>query len=195
MAGSMVPPPPPATHVRSSLIVSSLQSLRARHHFEAYVERLPAAERDVIPNIAAGIWLPMQTAMTHYEACEALGLSPDEQVALGVAVGDRVQGSFLGVALRAANGMGVTPWIPLGNVERLWGRVFQGGGGVEIVKLGPKEATCRFRGLPIMEVPYVRNGWRGVFVAGMQPFCTKAYAIEVPRERKPLGAVYRLSWA
>jgi hypothetical protein len=195
MAASRVPPPPPATHVRSSLIVSSLQALRARSHFDAYAQRLPALERDVLPNIAAGLWLPMGLAMTHYEACEALGLPAEEQVALGAAVSDRVQGSFLGLFLRAANGVGITPWIPLGAADRLWGRVFQGGGGVEIAQLGPKEATCRFRGLPIMDIPYVRNGWRGVFVAGMQPFCAKAYAVELPRERRPLGAMYRLSWA
>jgi hypothetical protein len=199
-----LPPPgaPPAagprgivTHVRSSLVLSSVQSIRARSLFDAYAEKLAPEERNAILESASSDWLTMKTARAHYEACDALGFTLAEQISIGGEVGDKVQKSFLGILLRAARSAGVTPWVVLGHLDRIWTRVFDGGGGAVMTRLGPKEATVRFVGLPIIDVPYLRNAFRGAFVAATDPFCEKSYVQELPAKRVPGGVVYRLSWA
>ncbi len=175
------------THVRSSLVLSSVQSIRARSLFDVYVRKLTPEDRGAILESASSDWLTMKLARAHYEACDALGLTLAEQIAIGGEVGDKVQKSFIGLLLRAARSAGATPWIVLGHMDRIWTRVFNGGGGAVVTKLGPKEATVRFVGLPIIDVPYLRNAFRGAFVAATAPFCEKSYVQELPAKRVPGG--------
>jgi hypothetical protein len=159
------------------------------------VTKLDAAHKDAILSVCAGVWLPMSVAMAHYRACDALGLPISEQVALGRSVGDRVQGTFLGTVLRAAKGVGATPWAALENVDRLWDRTFQGGGGATLVRMGPKEAISELIGLPALAVPYFRHAYRGAYLAAIELFCSKGYVLEVPKDRVLTSATFRLSWA
>ena len=56
---------PEATRVRSTLLLSSLQSLRTRGLFERYVAVLDAAHRDAMLEAVAGAWLPMAVGIAH----------------------------------------------------------------------------------------------------------------------------------
>jgi hypothetical protein len=183
------------TRVRSSLVLSSVQSVRARGLFDAYAGKLEDADRVAILQSTGSDWLTMRLAQAHYLACDALGLTLAEQIAIGQEVGDRVQKSFLGLLLRAARSAGVTPWVLLDHVDRIWARVFDGGGGALVTRHGPKEATVRFVGLPVIDVPYLRNAFRGAFLAATEPFCEKSYVQEIAARRTPGGCIYRLSWA
>ncbi len=184
------------TQFRSTLLTSSLKSIRDRGHGERYLALLPERHHDAVRACIAGVWLPLDLGLAHYDACEALGLSSQEQMAIGQEVGMRIQGTFLGTMLKLAKGAGVTPWLCLGQYQRLWDRLMVGGG-VTVTKLGPKEARLECVGFPFARIPYFRTAFRGVNISSCELFCTKAYAEEISRLSAPMahGSVgYRLSW-
>ena len=184
-----------ATEVRSTLLLSSIQSLRQKGLGGRYEANLSPEVRETVLTCVAGVWLPMTVGIAHYEACNALGLSLTDEVAMGYQVGERIQGSLVGLLVRAAKGAGTTPWTLLTNVNRLWDRVFQGGAGVSVTQVGPKEARVDLVGLPLLHVPYFRHAYRGTFLAAVELFASKAYVTEVGRRGEASGATYRVSWA
>ena len=184
-----------ATRVRTTLIVSSLQSLRKRGLHDRYLELLPTEHHGVMRSMIAGQWVPMRVAEAHYEACEALGLDRREVNAIGREVGDRIEGTFLATMVRMAGTVGATPWTALSYVDRLYDRIFAGGGGAGVYKLGPKDAEAHFVGVPVCRTAYFRIAMAGVFEVGAELFCTKAYAKEVPAQTTSVGAVLHVAWA
>ena len=104
---------PLATQVRSTLVASSLRSVRGHGFYDRYVALLDPGWRDAVLHAVAGVWLPLAAGVAHYKACDALGVSPAEQMEIGREVGDRIQGTFLASMVRVAKGAGVTPWDAL----------------------------------------------------------------------------------
>jgi hypothetical protein len=184
-----------ATHIRTTLLVSSLQSLRKRGSFDDYMRLLPQEHHMTITSMIAGQWLPIEIGLAHYQACQGLGISKPEAVAIGREVGDKIHGTFLATMVRMAGTAGGTPWIAMSFVGRLYGRLFQGGGGVTVVKVGPKDARVTFVGYPVARIPYYRQAMSGVFEAGMDLFCAKAYVNDVASECTDTTAVLDLAWA
>jgi hypothetical protein len=180
-----------ATAYRSTWVVSSLQTLRERGHFDRY-DRALRTHREEILGTVAGVWLPMAVARAHYEACEAVGLDADEQFEMGLAVGDRAQGSVLATVVKTARGAGVTPWTILPLVDRLWRRGANAGAGA-VFRLGPKEARVEFVGCELFDIPYFRHAFRGVLYGIVARFCTKQYVHDVA-PRPPGEAIFRLQW-
>lgn len=154
-----------ATHVRSTLIQSSLASLTVCGHLERYRAVVSPRYRDTIFGAIAPSWLPIDVALAHYEACEALELSEPQMLAIGEATGDRMQGPFMETLTRAARNMGVTPWVLLKRFDVLWGRLLQGGS-FELTKVGPKDLTIEVRNALLPRIPYFRAGFCGVVRAG-----------------------------
>ncbi|MEY4550482.1 MAG: hypothetical protein RL685_6677, partial [Pseudomonadota bacterium] len=66
----------PITAIRSTLITSSLASLRLRDLLPQYEAAQQSAHRETILRCVAGEWLPLEVGFAHYRACDALGLSP-----------------------------------------------------------------------------------------------------------------------
>src|SRR5438105_4462485 len=99
--------------VRSTLIASSLRSIKLRKHFDAYEANLDPAHKTAVLESVAGTWLPTEVAIAHYEACDKLGLSSAEQVEIGTEVADKVHGTLLGAMVRMASGAGVSPWTAI----------------------------------------------------------------------------------
>src|ERR1700683_8962 len=79
------------SRVRGTLLLSSLRSIRARGILDRYVTALPGADRETIQSMVATTWLPMDLALAHYRACDALKLSAHEQIEIGREVGANVQ--------------------------------------------------------------------------------------------------------
>ena len=183
----------PATQFRSTWVVSSVQSLREHGHFERYVALLPSSLREPIVSAIAGVWLPMPTVRAHYDACDQLHLGTDAQILMGRAVGERVKGSLLSTAVRAAKGAGITPWIVLPQFHRLWMRGADGGAAA-VFRLGPKEARAEFVGCELFDVGYFRHAFRGVLVALTSLFCETAFVHELAH-RSPSECAYRIQWA
>jgi hypothetical protein len=182
------------THLRSTLVASSLESLRRRNLMDRYGELVVPEHKEAILSTVAGLWLPIDVGLAHYEAVDRLGFTIEEQAAIGAEVSHKIHDTFLGVVMKMATNAGVTPWTLLPKGNQLFGRVFQGGGGTRVVKLGPKEARADIVGIPLLAVPYFRNAIRGLYQAGISVFCTRCYVHEIGR-RSPTAITLRLSWA
>lgn len=184
-----------AKQMRSTLVASSFESLRRRNLMDRYRELVDPAHRDTLLSSVAGLWLPIEVGMAHYDAVDRLGFSAEEQAGIGAEVSHKIHDTFLGVVMKMATNAGVTPWTLLPKGNQLYGRIFQGGGGTRVVKLGPKEARAEIAGVPILTIPYFRNAIRGLYQAGISVFCTRCYAHEIPRRSAaPTSIALRLSW-
>jgi hypothetical protein len=182
---------PPVTRVRSTMLLSSLRSLRTRGLLDRYLERLPRDFHEPITGAVAGTWLDVDVAMAHYRACDALGLGVQDQVAMGEAVGEAVNGTFLRTVFHIARTAGITPWTALKQYTKLWERLFDGGD-VEVDKLGPKEALVQMYGLPLFAIPYIRVAIRGMHQTGFALFCTKCYMTDL--SSTATSHAYRAAW-
>jgi hypothetical protein len=167
-----------ATHVRSTLLQSSLATLRMRGHMERYLQLVDPVYRDeIIGSIAPG-WLPIALGDAHYRACDALELGNDELLEIGEAVGDRMQGPYMDTLTRTARNLGVTPWLLLKRFDALWGRLFQGGS-FELTKVGPKDLTIEIRGARLSSSSYFRRGFCGVVRAGYKYVGVRAAYVKI----------------
>ena len=183
-----------AHEVRSTLLTSSLRTVRERGLLDRYLAALPPEHHETLVTGIAGVWLPMDVGVAHYRAMDCLGFSAAEQVKIGMIVADRVHGTFLGTMVRLASSAGVTPWTAVGYSQKLYDRLFRGGGGIAAFKLGPKEARVELAGMPLADIAYWRNGMRGMYQAGCELFCTKAYVTELPTKAS-LSTNARIAWA
>jgi hypothetical protein len=69
------------------------------------------------------------------------------------------------------------------------------GGGVCLIKLGPKEARLETANNPLFSKGYFRNGYRGIVCAGTELFCERAYAVELPKYTDETRQGLKVSWA
>jgi hypothetical protein len=182
---------PPVTRVRSTLLASSLKTTRSRGLYERYLEHVPVAHRDAILNAVAGSWLDIEVAAAHYRALDALDLPVADQVAMGGAVGDTINGTFLRTVVHLARNVGITPWTALKQYTKLWERLFDGGD-VEVDKLGPKEALVQMHGLPLFSIQYIRLALRGMHQTGFMLFCNRCYMTDLGST--PTSHAYRAAW-
>ena len=183
-----------ATHVRSTLIASSIASLRRHDLFDRYQELLPSSYREAVLSSVAGVWLPMAVGRAHYDTCDRLGLSMQEQVRIGTEVSAKIHETFLGTVVRMAKQAGVTPWLLLARGHHMYSRLLDGGGGLRVIKYGPKEVRTDWRGVPLLDIPYFRHAMRGIYHAAVSMFCVQAYVVELPRESGPGRGALRVSW-
>lgn len=179
--------------VRGALLASSILSLRAHGHYERYLDGLASGDREKLVGAIASEWIDVDTALAHYGACESLGLSTQEQRAIGEEVGDRAQKTFFAVLIRSARTAGVSPWTAFSYVHRARERMYKGGD-VSVVKVGPKEARITCTGLPFARIPYFRNGFLGVQAAGLRLFAAKVYVRELAARGDATTFVTGISW-
>lgn len=163
-----------ATEIRSTLIASSLQSLKARGHGDRYSELLPDEHRDTILHCIAGQWFPMAVGFAHYETCDRLALTMEQQREIGEDVSRRIHETFLSVMLQVAKGVGVTPWTVLSKGNQIFARMAKGGG-TQVRKIGPKDATIEIAGLPLLDIPYFRNATQGIYQVAIGMFAKRAH--------------------
>jgi hypothetical protein len=156
-----------ASAVRSTLLQSSLATLKTLGHFERYLKLVSPVHRETIVGTIAASWLPIEVGVAHYEACQNLQLSDEQLLVIGELVGDRMQGAFMETLTRAARSMGVTPWVLLKRFDVLWGRLFQGGS-LQLTKVGPKDLLIEIAGASLPRFEYFRYGFCGVVRAGFK---------------------------
>jgi hypothetical protein len=185
----------PVTAVRSTLITSSQTSLRERDLFDRYHALLVAPHRQKLLNLVAGEWLPLDIALAHYQACDGLGLATEEQVAIGKDVSRRVCETFLGLVVKAARGVGMTPWTLLSKANTMQSRLCVGGG-VRVTKLGPKAARVELARMPHLMIPYVRQGVVGLYAGAVELLSSNVTARIVKTESaEPTRLlVLRIDW-
>ena len=174
------------SHVRGTLLASSMQSLRSRGLFERYSALLPHSYRDRVLNSVAGEWLSTEIALAHYNTCDALGLSLEEQLGMGHDVSKRTHETFLGLIVKMARGMGVTPWVVFPKINSLYMRIFRGGS-IQITRLGPKDAKVQTIGLTPLGITYFRNAYLGMYEAGVGMFASNVQVRPLPLAASPPG--------
>lgn len=178
-------PIPPATSIRSTVLQSSLASLRLRGHFDDWNSKIEPRFRATIVESLAPSWMPIEVAIAHYSACEALALPISEQIAMGEAVGNRIQGSFMATLMKSARAAGFDPLVLLGQFDRLFARLFQGGS-VQVVQTGPKDLDIEIRGVPLTRQAYFRVAFTGVVRAGFVFAGVKAAYVKQESYSAPL---------
>ncbi len=180
--------------VRSTLIQSSLTTLREHGFFEAYATHLNPRYREAILQSLAPEWLPVDVAVAHYAACDALDLSHSQLLGVGESVGNRIQGTFIGTLVKRARTIGLTPWVPFGQFDRLWQRLMQGGA-VALYKMAPKDAAIDVRNLPLARFAYFRAGFCGVIASGAKLGAGRAVTVKVIDDRDvEARVVFKVSW-
>jgi hypothetical protein len=183
----------PLSSVRSTLLISSLETLKELGHHAAYFAQLSPPQAETIRSLVAATWVPVDVAAMHYTACDRLGLLATEQVEIGRRVGLRIQDTF-GTILAIAKGAGATPWTYLAQLGRLHSRIAVGGG-VAVYRVSAKEAIMEFAKVPIFRIPYFRNALRGVHQSLADLFCTKAYAKVRSCTADGMSISYTIAWA
>lgn len=168
----------PASAVRSTLLQSSLSFLRARGHFERYYELLEPRYRETIVQSMAPTWMPIEVALHHYAACDALRLSAAEQAAIGESVGKRVQGTLISSFMRAARDAGVTPMFYLSRFDRLYKRLIQGGS-AQVTRTGPKDVEVELWGARLPHYQYFRVAFNGLCRASLFFFGSRGFVRQV----------------
>ncbi|MGH7297457.1 MAG: hypothetical protein ACRELB_21150 [Polyangiaceae bacterium] len=184
----------PLRRVRSTVIISGLSELRARGHYERYLAGLEPAMREAIVAAIAGTWLPVEVATAHFGGVDALGLGADESFDIGAASARRFQQTLWGTLIRVAIAGGADPWLILGAYDRLWARVFDGGG-FRVQQIGPKDATIEIRAVPLCRFAYFRDALRGVNTSGLGILARSLYVRELPHRTNATGMCLRASWA
>jgi hypothetical protein len=191
----LVPATPlvPLARVRSTLLVASLQRVREMGREPDYLRRLPDIHRRAILESVAGTWLAVDVAVAHYEACEALGLTDEQQVDVGRVVGTRLRGTLLGTVVRMAKEGGVTPWAVIPHFARFWSRLFEGSALLGW-KAGPKEARIECAAMPLVDIRYFRNALRGQAQGILDLFCQRSYVTQIPGRSRGGWMGLRLQW-
>jgi hypothetical protein len=184
----------PVTAVRSTLIQSSLESLRKRGHYDRYLTLVDARHRSRILETIAAEWLDMNLAVAHYQACDGLGLEHDELLAIGEGVGEYIQGTFVAMIVRRARVLGLTPWVPLAQFQRLWDRLMTGGG-VSLVRTAANEARAEVCLLPLARFDYFRAAFCGVIGSANKLGAGKNVKVRVlPSVQHEQRCTFRCSW-
>ncbi|HEX8791317.1 MAG TPA: hypothetical protein VF765_10245 [Polyangiaceae bacterium] len=186
-------PVPPMRHQRSTLLQSGMATLREAGLYEAYVGVAPRAVREEIEGAVAGMWIPIETAVEHYLACDKLGLSSESVSKLGRATFDKSKGLLLGAATSLARGAGVSPLTLAPHLQRFWLRGYDGGG-VQATRLGPKELRLDVIASPVLKSAYFRAALRGLCTALFELVTRRVY-VHLDAARGPDTAVMlRVQW-
>jgi hypothetical protein len=184
---------PLASMVRSTVLLSSQRALRTRGLFDRYLTFVDATRRDQMRVMTAGAWLPVDHALAHYKACDALALDRETIHAIGAESGRFLNETLLTIVAKLSKQAGVTPWAPFAHVNRMAARTWRGAS-CGVFKLGPKEARVEWIGLQVAAIPYFRVAFAGFIQGIVTLFTTTFFIRELPRYCSATTLGYRCSW-
>jgi hypothetical protein len=186
---------PNVTHVRGTLIVGSWENLREIGLHERYEAMLPASHRDALLYAIASSWIPIDVALVHYHTCDLLELDHAQITRIGELTARRIIDTFLGRALRIAREAGASAyWQLLRNNERIYDRMYQGGG-VTVLQTGPKDVWLENTGQPLAGCRYWRNSYLAYMEALGNAFAKVAFVKLVrPRSQSTHAIAVAGSW-
>jgi hypothetical protein len=180
-------------HVRSTMLLSSRSALSRSGSFDAYEAKLSPATRAALTEMVAGTWLPIELALEHYAACDALQLSHTSQQSLGRTNADLIRGTLMGTVARIARTAGSTPITIIEQMPRFWARIFDGGSVTNQVR-GPKEADLFVTADPVLRSEYFRHGLLGFAEMMLGLMTTRLYVRVHAFDVREAKVVFRAQW-
>jgi hypothetical protein len=181
----------PVTAVRGTLLLIDWRWLREHGLFEAYAVAL-GKSRPLLDADAAD-WVPCPLGLAHWEALDALGLSREQQVAMGTFMGEHAHNIVLATLVRLAGKLGMSPWPALSQCHKLWMRSWRGGG-MAAYRTGAHSARIEVLEASVVESRCFRTGIVGTIVSGIAPFCRRPVVVEDADARTPTSISLRVSW-
>jgi len=154
----------PVTAVKNGLLLASLDQLQTSGMYERYAAVVPPHVPVQIRASLALNWAPVELALEHYGACDAMLLGAEAVQGIGSGVGDRVQGTSLVSAAKNHQEPGTDLWAALPPMHRMWARYYQGGS-AQALRLGPKEMEVELLGFVLNKFRYFRQGQLAVINA------------------------------
>lgn len=176
---------------RGTILALEWRGLRQLGLYESYLEAIDPARRDELLTPTPGMWVPADIMHLHYQTVDDMYLDPEDIRQIGWGVGNGAHGAFLGTLVRLAGTLGVTPWFPLKQANKLWSRSWRGGS-VAVHRLEPQLAHLTFFDIGLCQYRYFRFSMEGVIAAAITPFCTKLDVRE--RTAAPTMASFRIEW-
>jgi hypothetical protein len=190
------PGSPIVTAVRGSLGVGVKKLLGATGHYERYLALLPEENREAAKYALATSWVPAAQAMMHQQTVDALDLTDKQVQEMGQVLGGYILDNLFASVLRAARNAGAEAgaWMCLKHADRVWNRVYQGGG-VSVIQTGPKDAIIEVHGLPFAESPTFRV-MHCAFLRGIVMLVARTCIAKVTKAREPRRGTLAvaLSW-
>jgi hypothetical protein len=180
-------------HVRSTILLASVDNLRHLGHFDEYLLHLPKPHHPAVLDSVAAMWTPIDAASAHYAAIDALALPVSTQTKMARRAMERVGGTLLGTSISVAREAGATPWTVLPRMQQFWRRGYDGGG-IAILKLGPKDARVEVAEFVLCKSPFYRCAFAGWLSGLVEMFCAKVYAKDRGAPHGPNSISVRLQW-
>lgn len=184
---------PLATSVRGTVLLSSLRGLRKHGQIERYMSLLERRHHDDVAALVAPVWLPMDFALAHYDACDRLKLDKATIELIGADAGSFTSQTVLDVVLKLSKTSGVTPWYALSQSNKLVARTWIGSS-IALYKVGPKEARLEWVQQPAARYPYFRTAFGAFAGAIMKHLANVMFVREIPKRTTDTEVSYRVSW-
>jgi hypothetical protein len=149
-------PTQPVSEVKNVLLQASLQQLHVTGLHQRYLAHVDPGVPEQISTILAMSWAPVELAVAHYRACDALTLGNDVLGDLGARVGERMQETLLvSSAKKVPTGVSDV-WASFGALHRMWPRHYRGGS-VQVAKLSEYEMELELREFVLTTFRYFRQ--------------------------------------
>jgi hypothetical protein len=184
---------PLVSHVRSTTIAATLAALVERGFEADYFRVLPEDLHATLRYTPAGVWVPIDIALQHYEACESIGLSPMEANEIGAAVATQIQRMVSPSVSRLQGLAGVAPWSVFGQFGRYFRRFFLGGE-IAVFRHGARDGRIEMAGMPQARYAHFRHGVRGVLTGALRGFLGQVLVKEIERAATPTSMALRIAW-
>lgn len=162
------------THIRSTLVSSSIQTLKALGFLDRYLRALPKAYHEEMLAPHGPSWMAEEDAAIHYKACDDMQLADAELERLSETVAKTVGGLLMSTFTRSSRGADGDPWLSLSQTERLFSRLNQGGA-VRIYRRTANEALFEVRGGRLYTIPYYELGHHALLRAAVLLFAKTAH--------------------
>jgi hypothetical protein len=189
----MCPNRPQVTDLRGSLVVGALRLLKDGEHFERYMAMVPPERRDVVNFSLASSWITSEIAHGFFSSIDNLQLSDSQIAKMGERLGTHILDNLFATLVRSARSAGADTgvWFVMRQCERVWSRVYQGGG-CTLIQTGPKDAILEVHGVPFAESRCFRM-MHGAFMRGMVQMVARTCIAKPARAREPRPDRYAIS--
>lgn len=195
MVDHVSPHGPNVTHIRGLILTKSMENLVRAGLHERYLRELEPELHQPMRFVIASSWVPIGLARAHYVACDRMKLGDRATEELGSLMAASMSSTLFASLLRTVRSAGLDSlWTVLKQNDRLWDRMYQGGG-VTVIKLGPKDLILENHGISLAESRHFRAGYRAYWSALGALVAKAAYVkLVAPREPHPHRIAIAGSW-